>query len=218
MVEAWAEVAAVDADDDAEFFSGRELSKKASKVAGEEVEIVQFVPLHSAFDEGVESAAEKRNEPDRLIAGLGMEPVQGLEPEKRKFDRVFAVMRGQGKEAGRIDVCGEAVDEIGRAFGFSERSEVIAPVEIPLERRAVANPENEIGVGQGHLQERMKGSGVGTKGDAEIDMRSNDAEQRTFPGCGRHFGSGEGFQGLAKKIERSSGIGRIAIGVMSRGE
>jgi hypothetical protein len=61
---------------------------------------------------------------------------------------VFTVVRLRGKEPRRIAAEGQRLDEVHRAFRPAQVGPIIAPVEIPIEMRAMADAENEVGIGQ----------------------------------------------------------------------
>ena len=93
MLKARAEMAAIDADDDAQFFAGRKFFEEVRQRAAEAVEIGEVVPLGQAFDIIVHAAAKERDEADglSLFALCRMKLVQRLQPEQRELDRMFAV-------------------------------------------------------------------------------------------------------------------------------
>ena len=98
VVEAGAEMAAVDADDDAQLFARWMLLQQGSQGAAEPVKILKVVPFGKTFDIGMESAAEERDESDRLcfLSVRSLKLMQSLQPEKREFDGVLAFVRGRG--------------------------------------------------------------------------------------------------------------------------
>jgi len=218
MLEAGAEVAAVDADDDAELLTGRIFLEKRGEMAAEPVEIVEVVPFDEALDVGVESAAEEGHEAEFVRAFGGVQLMEGLKPEQGELDGVLAFMRFRREIARGIGIGREGIDEIGRADGASERGEVIAPIEVPLEVRAVADAEDEVGVGERRVEERPERGGVGAEADAKIDVRGDDAGQGTVFGRGRQRAGRGGGEGFAEKREGFDGTGGVAIGMMPGGE
>ncbi len=221
MLEARAEMAAVDADNDMKFSAGgRHFGEEIGEGFAEAMEVGELAPVEHALDVGVQGAAEDRDEADRLFRGafLGMEAVKGLEPEERELDGVLALVRG-GEEAalGRRAV-GEGVDEIGSAFGAAERRDVVAAVEVPFEARAVADAEDEIDVGERDMEQRLKRGRVGGQADAEIDVGCDDAGEFAKRRCGGQFGLGIAGEGFLEKLERLVRVRRVTGGVMPRGE
>jgi len=64
MLETRSEMAAVDADDDVQFFSRRKFLEEVGEGAAEPVEIGEVVPLNQALDILVHAAAKERDEAD----------------------------------------------------------------------------------------------------------------------------------------------------------
>ena len=62
MIEAGAEMATIDTDDDAELFAGRKFIQELGQRAAEPVEFPEFVPCGKFLDIGMKAAAEKRDE------------------------------------------------------------------------------------------------------------------------------------------------------------
>jgi len=220
MLEARTEMAAVDADDDTQFLPRRKFFEDAGQRAAEPVEIGEIVPAGHAFDIIGHAAAQERDEADGFFFREfpRMKLMERLEPNQREFDGMFAVMRPMKKVARGIGFGNEGVDDLGRADGAAQRRDVIAPVEIPFEMRAMADAENDVGVGKRRFQERAKGGGVGADADTKINVGSDDARERNFWRSGRQLVRRAGGEGLAEKREGLCGLGGIAGGVMLGGE
>ena len=191
-----------------------------SKRAAEAVEIGEVVPIGEAFDVRVHAAAKERNEVDRFFRAdfRRMELMERLEPEQGELDGMFAVVGFVKEVAGGVGLGREGVDEFGRADGASQRRDVIAPVEIPFEVRAVADAEDNIGVGGRGFEKGTKGGGVGAEADTKVDVGGDYAKEGTFLRCGGQLVRGAGGEGVAEKSEGFDGVGGIAVRVMLGGE
>jgi len=130
---------------------------------------------------------------------------------------MLAVMRFMKKIVRRVCFRNEGIDQIGRAGRGAQRRNVIAPVEIPFEMRAMADAENDISIDERRFHERTKGRGVGTETDAKIDMGSDHTEEGTLFRSGRQLVHRTGGEGVPEKREGFDRIGRIAVGMMLGG-
>ena len=221
MLKARTKMAAVDADNDSRGLTGGYGIQEAAEGAAEPVKVGQVIPFAQAFDVLVHAAAEKRDEANRLLLfnakGRRMKLMKRLEPDQGELDGMFAIVR-LGKEVmGGVGFGGEGVDQLGRAEGVAQRRMVIAVVEIPFEVGAMADAEDDVDVGEGFGQERLKCGGVGPQADAEIDMGCDDAQKRAFGGCRWQLIRGKGAEGVPEKCQRLGGIGRITGRVMLGG-
>ena len=73
-----------------------------------------------------------------------MKLTQRLEPDQRELDGVFAVMCVVSKMTLGMGTSGEGIDEPSRADGAPQRRDVIAPVEIPFQARAMTDAEDQV--------------------------------------------------------------------------
>ena len=140
-----------------------------------------------------------------------------MEPEQGELDGVFAVMRFVKKVARGVCFSREGIHQLGRTNGASQWRDVIAPVEIPFEVRAMTDAENDVGIGERRFEEWLKRGGVGAVADAKIDVGGDDAQEGTFFWHGRQFVRGKGGKGVPEKREGFGGVGRIAGRVMPGG-
>ena len=100
---------------------------------------------------------------------------------------------------------GEGVDQIRRAGGTAQRSDVVAVIEIPFKPGAVADAQDEVGFRQRLGKQRLERGGVGGEADAEIDMGCDDAGERTLFGAGGSEASGWVVKAFRKNARASSG-------------
>ncbi len=94
MLEAGAEMAAVDADDDPHGLVRGHRIQEVGESAAEPVEIGQVVPLPEALDIFVHSPAQERNEANglRLFVRSGVKLMERLQPDERELDGVLTVV------------------------------------------------------------------------------------------------------------------------------
>ena len=116
-----------------------------------------------------------------------------------------------------IAIGGEGIDQFGRTGCASQWRDVIAPVEIPLHVRTVADAQNDVGIGEGCFQQRSKSSGVGAATDTKIDVRGDDPGEGPVIRRGRELRRRKQGEGVTEIGEGCIGLGRIAIGMMLGG-
>jgi len=133
MLKTRPEVATINAEDDPQFFSGSFL-ENVREGTGQSVKIIQFIPFDETVNVGMKSTAKEWHEA-KIFRGLGrMQLMERLEPKKCKFDGMFSLM-GVGNEMTRLFRSGgEIFHQFFRTGYTAERRNVIALVEIPLER------------------------------------------------------------------------------------
>ena len=198
--------------------------EKVSQSAAEAVEIGKVVPVGKAFDILLYAAAKERDKADGFFLfrrpacpARRMKLMERLEPDEGELDGMFAVVGLMKKVARGVGFRHEGIDEFGRAGGASQRCDIIAPVEIPFEVRAMADAEYEVGVDERRFEKRPECGGVGAEADAKIDVGGDHAEEGTFFRRGGQLARGTGGEGVPEKREGPGGVGRIAIRVMPGG-
>ena len=124
MTKAWAHVAAVDADDDAQLFAGREFQEELPQGGGQLMKEPEVVPLRGALDIMVQASAEQWHKANGPIAafGVGVQSVDGLQPDERELDRVFALVCLREEEPLGLDAVGERLDQVRGAGRRARRA------------------------------------------------------------------------------------------------
>ena len=140
--------------------------------------------------------------------------VDRLEPEERELDGMFAAVRLCKEEARGIGLGGKMIDEVRGATGAPERRDIIAMIEVPLKRRAMADAENQISVGERFIEQGSKSGGIGAEADPKIDVRRDDTSKSGFLGRRRQLIGRKGIEGVAEKGEAFGGVRGIAVGMM----
>ena len=108
------DMAAVDADDDAQLLAGRIFLEELAQRAAELMENGEVVPLRARRrrNGAGRRRAAARSGPARRRGGV--EPMERLQPEQRKLDRVLALVR-LGEEEALGSTAGERVDQVAGA-------------------------------------------------------------------------------------------------------
>ncbi len=119
--------------------------------------------------------------------------------------------------AGGIGFGDEDVDQVIGADRMAERRVVIAAVEIPFEVRAMADAEDDIGIGEGRFQQRTESGGISLHAYAEIDVRRDHAREGAFGGCRRQLIRRHGTKGIPEKGQCLGGVGGVTGRVMLGG-
>ena len=151
--------------------------EQIAKRTAEPMEVFEIVPLGEALDIIMQGAAKKRHKADWLWLTGRMKLVDRLEPKERELDGVLALMRLGQKMSRGIGASREEVDQIGGADGATQWRDIIAPVEIPFQRRAMPDTENKIRVRERFFEQRTESGGIGRKADPEINVGRDDANQ-----------------------------------------